>query len=550
MQRNAPHLLILVSLVWFFILSFVAITSPFVIVLSDEAGYFLPSIFGSGPNNYLQWSILVAYPAYLYFWACSFFPIVDAHTYSRILNAGFIAATALPTYSLARRYISPALAAGFATVVMLSPISSFVRYVMPEPMYLFGFWCVVFVVITLLEKSAALSASLGGAMIGALSLVKPHAIALVLGLVAFFILRKRHRATFVAALMVPVAYYIVHVILGHLLTGEWLWSVSGSSYNGMISTPRIDLLASGQNLVGHTASILTLLTIPLAFTIFGIAKYLIDLPARSNNEDTFELGLLACCLLVAMVGMTVYFSQSVYQISPAERITRLHGRYYFYALPMFVLCAVAMCREATLRVIPDWLNALLFVSMSTAPMVIVAAGFEPSGVDFPDIALVAYRRRFIVIAILAAAAIAILGRKRPRNLVLLATVWWAVLGLATTYVLFRGDAYGVVDARRNSVNAAFADGIANYRLRGLIGRSDGIVVGPASNASDVYRAMFYLRSLSMGRITATNESLTDKDIPASVKWAVLVGGLKYVGRSSMETIGELTIVFVDTDNEK
>jgi hypothetical protein len=41
--------------------------------------------------------------------------------------------TAIPAYAVGRRYLTVPIAAAFVAVVMLSPISSFVRYVMPKP---------------------------------------------------------------------------------------------------------------------------------------------------------------------------------------------------------------------------------------------------------------------------------------------------------------------------------------------------------------------------------------------------------------------------------
>ena len=69
---------------------------------------------------------------------------------------------------------------------------------------------------------------------------------------------------------------------------------------------------------------------------------------RPTIQRLLDLGLLACCILVAMVAMTIYFSQSVYQISPeSERITRLHGRYYVYVLPLFMLVIIALWQNGS-----------------------------------------------------------------------------------------------------------------------------------------------------------------------------------------------------------
>jgi phosphoglycerol transferase len=516
--------------------------------VSDETGYLLPILYGSNADNYQRWSVLQAYPSYLYFLIYSFLPSNSLHASAKILNAAFITATAIPAYAVARRYLTIPVAAAFAAVVMLSPISSFVRYVMPEPVYFFGFWLVVLVVLSTLDKSPLLSATAGGALIGALSLIKPHALALTLGVGVFYLLRGRLRThSAIAAVALFLAYYVVRVFLAYFLTGEWMWSVSGSSYAGMLSGYHIDLLATAYNAIGHISAIVTLVGIPLAVTLVVVVRRRFVQTGETDNlaiQRLLDLGLLACCILVAMVVMTMYFSQSVYQISPEiERITRLHGRYYVYVLPLFVLVTIAMWQNGfeLSKLLPRWAVITLCGAMAAAAVVVVLA-FETGPVDFPDLTLASQRLPFAALVLLFAALILSYygwGSAGAKHLIIGAAIWWAVIGLVTSAMLIASPSYRL--ALKDPVETAFFG--PNSSLRRLVGRDDGIIIGSPVRWFDVSRTMFYLRSLSGGKIALSGTEIKDDDFPKGTRWAVVLSGVRYIGSSQVTQNGSLSIVW-------
>ncbi len=550
LARNARLLLAAACIVWFVLLCFVASLTPNAFVV-DETGYLLPILYGFNAENYQRWSIVAAYPSYLYFWVYSLLPSDGLHAAAKILNAGFIAATAIPAYAVARRYLAIPFAAAFAAVVMLSPISSFVRYVMPEPMYFFGFWLVVAVVLSILDKSPLLSATAGGALIGALSLVKPHALALTVGVGVFFLLRDRLRLRgVIAAAALLLAYYGVRVVLGYALTGKCLWSVMGSLYSGMI-VGRIDLSATAYNLAGHVCAIVTLIAVPLAVTLVMLGREAL-VPASKAGPRTMDplsdLGLLACCILAAMLLMTVYFTQSVYHIHPeTERITRLHGRYYFYALPLFGLVTLGLWQQGTdvAKLIPRMAVVILCCATIVAATTIFLA-FEAHPVDFPDLGLLDRRHLHFAAVFLPVAALCLSGyglaRVGTKNLILGASLWWPVVALSTSAALI-GIAPFTSAFGQRGVDVAFFDPRDPAGLRRLIGRGDGIVIGSPTSAYDVQRTMFYLRSLSAGRIVPSGSEISDADLPEETRWAVILPGVNYAGSSHETYKGALVIVW-------
>ena len=258
MRIQQSALLALAACVWCCILFVSVRATPNAFVFGDEAGYFLPIIFGTSPTNYQRWGAVLEYPSYLYSWLYSFLPRDNLHLWIKALNAAFVAGTALPAFLIAKRMVPVTLAALFAGFVIVTPIASFARYVMPEPMYFFGFWCSLWIVLRALDRSELLAAVLGGIAFGLLSLVKPHAIALALAFSVFLLLRRIGIPSATAAVLQFGIFYGVHAGVGLLLTGHAVWSISAGSYSSTLVS-HIDLRATLIKSAGHGAALLALL---------------------------------------------------------------------------------------------------------------------------------------------------------------------------------------------------------------------------------------------------------------------------------------------------
>lgn len=540
--QNARTSLAAVCLIWFLVLSFSVSLTPYAFVV-DETGYLLPTLYGWDAESIQRWSIVTPYPSYLYFWIYSFLPH-DSFNASKILNAAFIVATAVPIFAIARRFLTIPVAAAFTAVVILSPISSFARYVMPELLYFFGFWVVVLVVISTLKKSALLSATTGGASIGALSLIKPHALALTLGIGMFFLLRDRSRIHGgVNAAVLFLAYYLVRGALAYMLIGEWNWSLVGTRYAEELDAGyRIDFFAAAYNLLGHINAIVALVAVPLVITLIAVSRRQLVCTEQTEREaiDRLrDLGLLACGMLAAMVAMTVYYSQSVYQIDPeGERITRLHGRYYVYVLPLFVLVTIGLWQNKVVfsKLLPRWAVAITCGAVIVAAVVVCVA-FETNKVDYPDLALA--DGRYFAIALPIAAFLfvgyGLATKAGTTNLVIGATLWWPAIALSTSTALI--VYFAIVYKLKDPVDIAFFSPQSD--LRRLVGRSDGIVVG--SDALEVWRMMFYLRSLSTGRIVPPGTEFND-DFSNRERWAIILPEVRYIGSLQATREGLILVV--------
>jgi hypothetical protein len=126
------------------------------------------------------------------------------------------------------------------------------------------------------------------------------------------------------------------------------------------------------------------------------------------------------------------------------------------------------------------------------------------------------------------------------NLIIGATIWWAAIGLATTTALIIRNKTLVLNG---PVDAAFFDPTDHSGLRNLVGRRDGIIIGSPTSAGDVYRTMFYLRSLSAGRIVSSGTEISDDGFPGGTRWAVLLPGVRYAGSLHVTHNGALVMVW-------
>lgn len=516
-------LLALAACVWCCILFVSVRATPNAFVFGDEAGYFLPIIFGTSPENYQRWGAVMEYPSYLYFWLYSFLPRDNLHLWIKALNAAFIAGTALPAFQIAKRIVPVAFAVLFACFVIVTPIASFARYVMPEPMYFFGFWCSLWIVLRALDRSEWLAAVVGGVAFGLLSLVKPHAVALALAFSVFLVFRRVGIRTVAAAVLLFSIFYFVHAGVGWLLTGHAVWSISAGSYSSTLVS-HIDLPATLVKSTGHGAALLALLG-PLL--LVPVAIWWRD---RSTTAEG-QFCLLAMCLLAAMVAMTVYFSQSVHQIAPDnEWITRLHGRYYVYALPLIALPCLNMLMRDCHGSLPGrkWAVACLMASPVCGLAITIFYGAGP--VDFPDLALWGGRYLLPVSIglILAQVGVAMYGYflATPRRLIMASLGFFLLAELATAFAFIIAVPFTLAP---KPFDAVFLGSARDSRVAALIGRSDGVVIGSAAKADDLARALFYMQALSIGRFAPRGDDVVDADFQPEAKWVLMLPGITYKG---------------------
>jgi hypothetical protein len=176
-----------------------------------------------------------------------------------------------------------------------------------------------------LGKSPLLAALVSGALIGVLSLIKPHALALALGSSLFLLLQDRRRVNGVfGAFIVFISYYFIRTVLAYVLTGRWLFSVAGSTYATTLGSGyHVDFWATAVNTLGHICAVAILIAVPLTITIVLVFQRILGRTEVVNPpiDRITDLGLLACCMLAAMLAMTVYYTPKPVS---AQSVRRAH----------------------------------------------------------------------------------------------------------------------------------------------------------------------------------------------------------------------------------
>jgi hypothetical protein len=525
--------LAIVPTIWFVCLFYSVELTKNAFVFADEAGYFLPLLFGTATRNYQRWgSSVVEYPAYLYFWFYSFLPKTDLYFWIKMTNAAFVAATAFPAFLVAKPYLPRYQAILFAAFVSMTPVASYARYAMPESMYFFGFWCTIAIVLSLYGRSVFLAAMIGGVSLGLLSLVKPHAIAIAIPLSIFLVIVRPTLRGCAASIFQIGTFYVAHVGMGFLLTGAPLWSFSSGVYRGIIEWAGINWGAAILNFSGHIAALFALLGPLMIFPI-------VHLKTAVNKE----VGILGLLLVFSMVGMTVYNAQHVFQISPdAIEINELDGRFYIYPLPLFVLSAAICLNRGPVIVTPRYLIAA-FMLIATVCSIIVLLFYKVGPVEFPDLTVLGGRSLISISigTILAQFCVAILFFfPLTTTTKIKASVFaFIAIEMVTTFgLVFVAPTHKL---SRNLIDTAFLSGVGGA-VAELRGRSDGIVIGTVAQSGDLARALFYLGSMSASKIIPPDYEFVDTDFAVDENWALLLPGIRYGGNEKPVPDESLTII--------
>lgn len=412
-----------VAAVVFALVAVSALRTLFPLVLSDEAQYLLPTLHGYHAENFARWGIVAAIPSHLFHAIYGALP-TPIYASAKLLNAAFVAVSAAPIYALARTRLPAGEAAILAALAIAAPVASYARYFMPECLYVFGFWLALYAFVRALRGSMVVAGLVAGVCFGMLSLVKPHALGGAVGIAMFLLLRPGgRRATLLGVLCLGAGYAVSRALLEIALTGRLDVSLEGPAYEGMLAGgPGTRLLV--RNAIGHVAALTVLAAVP----VWVVGRHLVRALARWT-ERVDDLALLAACVLGALVAMSAVFSASVHPLAPeTERITRLHGRYYAYALPLLMIAFAALTGDGKLDFARPR-GILLTGGAVVASLALLASAYETSVVDFPELSLLVRWPAGVLVGLLAAGAalfVARIARDQGRAIRAAALAWWGV----------------------------------------------------------------------------------------------------------------------------
>jgi hypothetical protein len=278
-----------------------------------------------------------------------------------------------------------------------------------------------------------------------------------------------------------------------------------------------------------------------------IGAWLHGVRSAASRGPLDDLLLLAPCLLVVLLGMTIYFSCSIHLLDPvSEPDTRLHGRYYVFALPLVMLAYTALLRSERIvnaKALFDTVGLVAWGGITLGASVLIAVHYPGSHIDYPDLAALRLGHTGPVAVVAALSAVLAVGLWR-RNTDrqgqswwrLLPLAWWAGVALVTTAVILAAPLIGKMAP--TAVDRAMESDL----MRALRGRDDGLVIGSAATAVDTYRVMFHLASRSGSRLADPGVPLDQQALAGGVRWLILMPGVSYSGPGTRTRVEPLTHV--------
>jgi len=492
-------------------------------MFSDEALYALHSRFLNNPR------FTVTMPNVLYFYVyhpTSWFG-VNHIVVAKALNAVFFGLSLFPLYATARRFLSKPAAYVFSVGIVLSPVSSYSVYVMPESMYFFVFWVLAYIVVVQLPHDVTYGGLYSGITLAALSAVKPHGLILTATVPVVLVCLYFQRPDEIsvsqlirATLAYCAAFIVGRLIINYLARGDFVISPFGNYYAELLKPsmkPKHPLLSSGlwYLIRGHLTYLAVLFWPALVLVVWPS-----DVSDRKTRDGVHYVALLSFsfAVLLLLIFMAAKYTVDVHGAVVPKDVCRLHGRYYNFALGTLVLLFLARTSAASFPLRRS--RVFVFVLVGGA----IAAGgsacfafldYCPNSLDFPEVVCFSMFRIGLALVILgsigSAVSLAFFTRTTAR-LVYLAFI--GTLALTTSAAVFVGQVLFIPSPPEPDLAAIAVRNLVPNQI------DDGIVLARTEDVRS-YRAMLQLYSLSERRIL-DKAVLTADDIPAGKKWALLL----------------------------
>ena len=490
---------------------------------SDEAHYALEAKFLNNPR------FASTMPNILYFYVyhpTSWFG-VNHLAAAKLFNAVFFGLSMFPLYGTSRCFLSKSGAFIFSVLIVLSPISSYSVYVMPESMYFFVFWILAYVVVVRMPLKPVLGGISAGALLAALSAIKPHAVVLVVTvpivLLTLYFRKSEEKISLNQLAGAILSYFaalvVARLIINYMVRGDLFVSLFGSYYQEVFTPsmrPKHVLLSRElwYSLRGHLSYLAVLFWPAVAFAIWPSAT-----PVRNNRDESYAALLsFSTAALLILIAMAAKYTADVTSAGGPTQACRLDGRYYDFALGMLVLLFLA--RTSLSSFAPRRTNLFRFVLVGVAMVSAAAAWFAfadycPNSVDFPEVVTFSMFRAGLALVILGSFGSTLcLAFFPPAAARLVYLGFLGTLALTTSAAVFVGQILYASSPRD-------AD-LAGIAVRNLVPDQidQGIVFARTQDARS-YRALFQLYSLSEQKIL-DQPTLTANDIPPARKWALLL----------------------------
>lgn len=387
--RKPPVLLAAGTILLAFTILF-RIQSLYPIVFSDEWSYSRMARLQPFPQ--------AAIPSFLYLWVYKLTNVCGDGFLScaRLLNVAFFFSTVTFIYLIARKAVSPAIAAWVAFLAVLGPINSYTSYFMPEAMFFFFFWLFSWTALRLTPAHSLLDLIFSAVLFGLFTLVKPHPIFMYPAIIVYlgYLSRRSTYAVWLSLWALRSAVFVAVSILAKLAISYALAGKAGLTlFGGVYSAVASQASGSGKYLAiasnaaaslgGHLMILATLFGTAICAMFYAATKA----AAQKEESNEFQkMAIFAFLVVGSMVGLSAIFSASMIGIEPIEALARVHMRYYNFALPFFLILAGAQISDGARRR-PYLIAAIALAIAGLAAYAIntrFSGFFIPSWVDAPE----------------------------------------------------------------------------------------------------------------------------------------------------------------------
>lgn len=335
------------------VLARLALLVPMPRILSDEVRYTIAaSSLADGDGLGLrgtEYGFGPVYPAVL---AAILAVVPDretAYPLFKLANALLFALAAVPIYLVGRRLLPPAWSLAVATLSLAIPSSIYVSLVMTESAAYPAAWLAILAIVLALERTSPWRqlGVLGAIALGYLTRAQLAALlpafVAALGLVWILVPARRPRSLRALRELWPtlavVALGIALVVAAPLATGG---SPAGlpSAYDELWEG--YDLVDIGRWVVYHLAALdVLLVVVPFAVAPIVLARLLRKARAGDRRAGAFATAFLA-------VNASLVLVAAAFSSTPAG-LDRLHDRYLFYGVPLWLLVLAVWLREGLPR---------------------------------------------------------------------------------------------------------------------------------------------------------------------------------------------------------
>jgi phosphoglycerol transferase len=444
----------------------------------------------------------------------------------RLLNVIFLSLSSIPIYLISRRYLSKKTSIFVTLMAMLAPFGYYSTYFMPEILYYFLFLTTAWVVVSESHyKNRWLQSCLSGALLGLLSLVKPHAFFLIPAYIIFRIYshvvsqRQYRWLTLGTLILFAIATMIVvRFALGYWIAGPSGANLIGSMYGDVVNKTSAPnhwqtLVAIAHVAKGHAYGLLVLFAMPL---VTG----LILLLQRSNAGTTSpakDIIFLSAAVLITMLAITAAYTVQVNGMNRFESVDRLHMRYYFFLFPLFASVGAFFTNREDFR-LNIWQKAvaiLVFIATLYAGF-FGLSGYTPYPVDAPDLwAITTTPSVLHCFTLLQAFALLLLTVRAS-----LASRFFCYV-IVPAIIVQAAFAFPVFFEQYRTPGAADQAGVF-YDM--TIGSNDPVVVS-GEDDSEVTRTIFHLNNRNIQKqLWPKDKVLTASEIPTNTRWIISLSG--------------------------